>query len=364
MRIPALTILAASIATACTAAGAPPPFKVESLAKLDNPWAMTFLPDGRALVTEKPGRIRIVTFAGAAARLGAPLAGVPKVKYEGQGGLLDIAIDPSFAQDRFVYISYSEPAKGEASALAVARAKFTGDRFGPFSVIWRNQPTTGGQFGGRLVFTKADELFVSTGERQQFTPAQDTRGTLGKIVRLTWAGKPKPGNPFEKNPAYKPEIWTLGHRNPYGLAIDPASGLLWEHEMGPMGGDELNLIVKGRNYGWPKVSNGSNYDGTDIPDHKPGDGFEPPKRFWKPSISPAGMIFYTGDKFPQWKGHVLMGALSGQALYNVTISGSSAPAETHYDMGDRVREVEQGPDGSVYLLIDGDDGKLLRLTPR
>lgn len=362
MRTLPLVFSAAIIAGACSAAGAAPPFTVRTVATgLDNPWAMTFLPDGRALITEKTGKIRLLSAAG---KLGGPLAGIPAVAYGGQGGLLDVEIGPGFATDRYVYISYSEPGKGENSNLAVARAKFTGDRFGPFAVIWRNQATTGGQFGGRLAFRPDDTLFVSTGERQQFTPSQATGGTLGKIVRLTWDGKPKPGNPFAGNKAYRPEIWTLGHRNPYGLAFDPATGNLWEHEMGPKGGDELNLIVKGRNYGWPRASNGSNYDGSDIPDHKAGDGFEPPRKFWNPSISPAGMIFYTGDRFPQWKGHILMGALSGEALFSVAISGTAATAETRYDMGERIREVQQGPDGSVYLLTDGDDGKLLRLLPK
>jgi len=361
MRKISLAFGAVSLIGACSAAVAAPPFGVQTVATgLDNPWAMTFLPDGRGLITEKTGKIRLLSLTGT---LSAPLAGVPAVAYGGQGGLLDIEIDPFFKQDRWIYISYSEPASGGKSALAVARAKFTNDKFGPFTVIWRNQPTTGGHFGARLAFTRKYELFVTTGERQQFTPAQNTGGTLGKIVRLSFAGSPKAGNPFEKNPAYKPEIWTLGHRNPYGLAFDPATGLLWSHEMGPKGGDELNLIVKGKNYGWPNVSNGSNYDGTDIPDHAPGDGFEAPKRWWNPSISPAGMIFYTGDLFPAWKGHILMGALSGEALLDITVAGTSATGETRHPMNARIREVQQGPDGSVYVLTDGDGGKVLRLTP-
>ena len=357
-----LTIGLALLAALPSAAQAANPFVARQVGgSLDNPWAMTFLPDGRALITEKPGRIRILGLDGS---IGAPLPNVPAVAYGGQGGLLDIEITPYFATDRMVYISYSEPAANGASALAVARAKFTNDKFGPWKVIWRTAATTGGQYGARLVFTKKYELFVTTGERQHFTPAQDKQGLLGKIVRLSYAGVPRPGNPFAKDPAYKPDIWTLGHRNPYGLAFDPATGVLWEHEMGPKGGDELNVILPGKNYGWPNVSNGSNYDGTDIPDHKPGDGYEAPKRWWDPSIAPAGMIFYTGDLFPAWKGHILMGALAGQALYNVTINGTTAPAETHYDMGQRIREVEQGPDGSVYLLTDGSGAKLLKLTPQ
>lgn len=355
-----LTAVAAGLA-ACSATAAPPPFKVQTVATLELPWAMTFLPDGRALITEKPGRVRILSTDG---KLSAPIAGVPKVAYGGQGGLLDIAITPRFARDGLVYISYAEPAAGDTSALAVARARFDGQRFGPFTVIWRAAATSGGHYGARMVFLPDDTLFVSSGERQKFTPAQDTGGVLGKVVRLTWDGKPKPGNPFAGNPAYKPEIWTLGHRNPMGLALDPTTGKLWEHEMGPRGGDEVNLIVPGRNYGWPRASNGSHYDGRDIPDHKAGDGFEAPKQSWNPSISPAGMIVYTGTLFPAWRGNILMGALSGEALHAVTIKGDAATATRQYDMGERIREVEQGPDGSVYLLTDADDGKLLRLTPR
>lgn len=335
------------------------PFVARAVATLDNPWAMVFLPDGRALITEKPGRIKLLSLFG---DVSAPLAGVPAVAYGGQGGLLDIALSPFFARDHLVYISYSEPAAGGKSALTVARATFTNDRFGPFTVLWRTAATTGGQFGGRLVLKSTHEIYISTGERQQFTPAQDTKGLLGKIIRLSDDGTPRTGNPFIGNPAYAPEIFTLGHRNPYGLAVDPATGQLWEHEMGPQGGDELNLVVKGRNYGWPRVSNGSNYDGTDIPDHKPGDGFEAPKRWWNPSISPAGMIFYTGSMFPEWYGRLLMGALSGQSLLSITIAGKAATAEVRYPMGKRIREVEQAPDGSVYLLTDGAGGQLLRLT--
>ncbi len=351
---------AALLIGACSAAGAAPPFQVQTVStSLDNPWAMTFLPDGRALITEKTGKLRILSLTGT---LSAPVAGVPAVAYGGQGGLLDVEISPFFKKDRLVYFSYTEAGSG-GKGLAVARARLTNDRLGPLTVLWRQDPKVSGDghFGGRLVMTRSYELYVTAGERQKFTPAQATDQTLGKVLRLTLAGAPKPGNPFIGNSAYKPEIWTLGHRNPYGLAFDPATGNLWEHEMGPEGGDELNVIVRGRNYGWPVKSNGSNYGGGDIPDHAAGDGFEAPKKFWNPSISPAGMIVYTGDLFPAWKGHILMGALSGEALYNITISGTAATAETHYDMNDRIREVQQGPDGAVWLLTDS--GKLLKLTP-
>lgn len=355
----ACLVLFACIYTPLPAAAQSNPFVARTIATLDNPWAMVFLPDGQALITEKPGRIRVLSLFG---DVGSPLAGVPAVANSGQGGLLDIAISPFFARDKFVYISYAEPAANGRSNLAVARATFANDRFGAFTVIWRNQPTTGGHFGGRLAMRTSHELYITTGDRQQFTPAQDTKSTLGKIVRLTLEGAPMTGNPFIGNPAYAPEIFSLGHRNPYGLAFDPVTRQLWEHEMGPQGGDELNLVSKGRDYGWPRASNGSNYDGSDIPDHRPGDGFVAPKRSWNPSISPAGMIFYTGMMFPEWHNRILMGALSGQSLLSVTIVGKGATAEERYPMGQRIREVEQAPDGSVYLLTDGPGGKLLRLT--
>lgn len=349
--------LVAAITGAAPAAAAD--FVAREVASLDNPWGMAFLPDGRALITEKPGRIKLLSLTGT---VSAPLAGVPAVAYSGQLGLLDIEISPFFKSDRFVYISYAEAAPG-GQQLAVARAKFTNDKFGPFSVIWRNQPTTGGHPGGRMAMTRRYELFVATGERQQFTPAQDPQKTLGKVVRLSLAGVPKPGNPFAKNPAYRAEIWTMGHRNPYGLAFDPATGNLWEHEMGPENGDELNVIVAGKNYGWPNVSNGQNYGGGDIPDHAPGDGYEAPKKFWAQTIAPSGMSFYTGDLFPQWKGHLLMGGLAAQALFDITVSGTSATNEVRHPVGARVRDVQAAPDGSVYLLTDGGSGKLVRLTP-
>ena len=352
-----VTLLAAAALTAAPATAAD--FVAREIAPLDSPWGMAFLPDGRALITEKPGRIRLLSLVGT---VSGPLAGVPAVFASGQLGLLDIEISPFFKSDRFVYISYAEAAPG-GQQLAVARAKFTNSKFGPFTVIWRNQPTEGGHPGGRMAMTRKYELFVATGERQQGSPAQDPQKALGKIVRLNLAGAPKPGNPFAANPAYRTEIWTLGHRNPYGLAFDPATGVLWEHEMGPENGDELNVVVAGKNYGWPNVSNGQDYGGGDIPDHAPGDGYEAPKKWWAQTIAPSGMSFYTGDLFPQWRGHLLMGGLAGQALFDITVSGTNATNEIRHSIGARVRDVQAAPDGSVYLLTDGSAGKLLRLTP-
>jgi glucose/arabinose dehydrogenase len=231
-------------------------------------------------------------------------------------------------------------------------------------VIWRQQPAMdGGQYGLRIAFGPDRLLYISSGERQHFEPAQDMTGTLGKILRLNDDGTPAAGNPFAAQGGVAAQIWSLGHRNPLGLAFAP-DGNLWEDEMGPRGGDEVNLIRPGANYGWPRASNGSHYDGRDIPDHRPGDGFGAPKVWWNPSISPSSMIIYSGAMFPAWRGDALIGALSGQAFIHVRIRGTAAEKAHQWDMGARIREVEQGPDGAVYLLEDGAGGHLLRLTPR
>ena len=260
-------------------------------------------------------------------------------------------------------------------------------------VLWRSgSDGDGGQFGAIIAFAPdGQSLFLSSGERQRFTPAQDPNQALGKILHLTLDGKPAPGNPWPgkigvataaiidppKNtgaaataPSHPgaadlltpAETWSTGHRNPYGLAFAP-DGRLWEHEMGPRGGDEVNLILPGKNYGWPNVSNGSNYDGTDIPDHKPGDGYEPPKVFWNPSISPSGLIVYTGTEFPQWKGSILMGAMSGEGLIRIALNGDSATKADQWKLGMRIRDVAQAPDGTIWLLQDGDGAKLMKLVP-
>ena len=383
------------------AAGSDPPFTVAEVATFDSPWAMDFLPGSGvpltnvALVTEKPGRIWLVDVASGQKR---PVGGVPRVVLSSQGGLLDIVAAPSFAGDQAVYLTYSEPSANGGSGLALARARLvdiaSAPRLDGLAVLWRDPAGgSGGQFGARIAFAPdGHSLFLSSGERQRFTPAQDPSQPLGKILHLTLDGKPAPGNPFAgrtgaasvavtdppantvaakdaparriawPGPNLTPaETWSTGHRNPYGLAFAP-DGRLWEHEMGPRGGDELNLILPGRNYGWPNASNGTNYDGVDIPDHRPGDGYEPPKVWWDPSVSPAGMIIYTGDQFPQWKGDALLGALSGAALIHVRIRGDRARKADQWDMRRRIREVQQGPRGEVYVLEDG--GRLLRLEPR
>lgn len=377
------------------------PFTVTEVTTFNAPWALSFLPGSgvpltkMALVTEKGGKLWLVDTGNGQKR---EVAGAPTVVAEGQGGLLDVVAAPSFAGDSMVYLTFSEPSQQSGSQLALARAKLsdvaTSPKLTGLQVIWRN-PTggTGGHFGARIAFAPdGRSLFLSAGERQRFEPSQDVNLPMGKILHLTLDGKAISGRADERlgastvavtdppedsevakrttgrqitwpGPNHTPaETWTLGHRNPLGLAFAP-DGRLWEVEMGPKGGDELNLIVAGRNYGYPRVSNGDNYNGVPIPDHRAGDGFEPPKVFWNPVISPGGMIIYSGDLFPQWKGDALIAALSGKALLRVDIDGDKASKADQWDMGQRIRAVDQGPRGEVYLLEDAPGGRLLRLEP-
>jgi glucose/arabinose dehydrogenase len=342
------------------------PFTVTPVVKLDEPWAMTFLPDGRLLVTEKKGRLRVVTTDG---KVGT-VTGVPEVDHGGQGGLGDVVLHPRFASNGFVYLSYAEKGERDTRGAAIARAKLTLDAAGggalsDVRVIWRQQPkvTGRGHYGHRIAFGPDGMMYVSSGERQKFDPAQDMTGNLGKILRLNDGGGVPADNPFADKGGVTAQIWTLGQRNPLGLAFD-AQGRLWSHEMGPRHGDELNLIERGANYGYPIVSNGDHYDGRDIPDHPTRPEFAAPKAFWVPAISPAGLIIYSGTKFPAWNGDALLGGLSSRALVHVDIDGTNAREATRWDMNQRIREVEQGPDGDVWLLEDGTGGRLLRLSPK
>ncbi|MBO9621507.1 MAG: PQQ-dependent sugar dehydrogenase [Sphingomonas sp.] len=336
-----------------------------AVATLSWPWAMVFLPDGRMLVTEKPGALRIVTQSG---EKSAPLGGLPAVSYAEQGGLLDVALHPSFATNRLVYLSYAEPGTGGAG-LAVARGTLVEDAAGPrlgnVSVLWRQTPKVSdtGQYGGRIAFAPDGKLFVTAGDRRQIGQVQSLATTLGKIVRLNDDGTVPADNPFLGTAGARGEIWSSGHRNPYGLAFDSA-GQLWETEMGPMGGDEFNLIVRGGNYGWPNVSNGSNYDGTPIPDHAPGDGYVAPLTWWTPVIAPGGMAIYSGSLFADWRGDAIIAGLVSQGLVRVRFTTSSASEVQRIGLGRRIREVEQGPDGALWVLEDAADGRLLKLVPR
>ena len=349
------------------------PFTVAEVARFDSPWAMAFLPGSgvpltnMALLTEKQGRLWLVDV-----RNGKRVAvsGVPKVLVAGQGGLGDVAVHPDFAGNRRVYLSYVEPGEGGTSGAVLGYgtldlANAAAPVLQGFKIIWRQTPkvTGNGHFSHRIVFGPDGYLYLTSGERQKFTPAQDLSVNLGKVLRLTADGAPAPGNPWASRGGVAAQFWTIGHRNLLGLAFAP-DGRLWESEMGPKGGDEVNLIAPGRNYGWPRASNGSNYDGSDIPDHRTGDGFEPPKLWWNPSISPSSLLIYSGDKFPAWRGDGLIGALSGEALIRVDIDGDKARKADEWAMGARIRAVVQGPEGSVYLLDDGESGgRLLRLDP-
>jgi aldose sugar dehydrogenase len=335
--------------------------KVETVtAGLEHPWGLAFLPDGRMLVTERVGRLRIVTKDGTKSD---PLTGVPKVVVAGQGGLFDVALDPKFDKNRLVYISYAEPGDGGVGT-AVARGKLSDTGLSDVQVIFRQQPKErgGNHFGGRLAFTKDGKLFISLGERYTFDPAQDLDTLLGKIVRINPDGSVPEDNPFIGQKDAQPEIYSYGHRNPQGLAINPETGKLWESELGPMGGDELNILKPGGDYGWPVVSWGKNYDGTDIPDPPTHPEFIDAIRHWNPVISPSGITFYTADAIPGWKGDLLISGLSSQAIVRLTLNGETVKSDERIPMGTRIRDVVQGPDGAVYALTDEGDGKILRLS--
>jgi glucose/arabinose dehydrogenase len=343
------------------------PFQVRPIATFNEPWAMAFLPGPgpRALITEKSGKLKLLWSD--SGRVG-DVAGAPTVDYGGQGGFGDVVLHPGFARNRLVYLSWVEAGQGGNRGAVVGRARFVEDgnrpRLEGLRVIWRQTPKLSGKghYGHRIAFGPDGKLYISNGDRQEFTPAQDMSGTLGKIVRLNDDGTVPADNPFASRGGATAQIWSIGHRNPLGIAFDP-SGRLWDIEMGPKGGDELNLVERGRNYGYPIVSNGDHYDGKDIPDHSTRPEFEAPKISWTPVISPGDMIFYSGSAFPGWRGDILVAGLSSEALIRVDVNGANAREAERWDMGKRIREVEQGPDGSVYLLEDGERGRLLKLTP-
>lgn len=356
-------------ASATEAAAAGRPFDSAVVADFDKPWAMTFLPDGRLLVTEKEGALKL--FDVATGKSGN-VTGTPDVDYGGQGGLGDVVLHPGFASNGLVYLSYAEAGDGDTRGAAVARAKLTsgasgGGALSEFEVIWRQVPkvTGRGHYAHRIAFGPDGKLWISSGDRQKFDPAQDMASNLGKLIRLNDDGSVPADNPFAAQGGVAAQVWSLGHRNPLGIAFD-AQGQLWEHEMGPKGGDEVNRIDRGANYGYPLVSNGDHYDGKPIPDHDTRPDLHAPATHWTPVISPAGFVIYSGAAFPQWRGAGFIGGLSSQALVQVAFDGDSARETARYEMGARIREVEQGPDGALWLLEDEDDGaqgRLLKLTP-
>jgi aldose sugar dehydrogenase len=348
-------------AEARTVASEAGPLLVEAVAGgLEHPWGMAFLPDGQLLVTERPGRLRLV---GRDGTVSAPLAGAPAVFAQGQGGLLDVALDPDFASSRLVYLSFAEPGSGGAST-ALGRGRLRGAGLEDFQVVFRQAPKVAGpnHFGGRIVFAPGGVLFLTLGERSAFQPAQDLGSHLGKVVRIRHDGSVPVDNPFVGRAGARPEIWSYGHRNVESAALHPGTRALWIGEMGPSGGDELNVPAAGGNYGWPLVSWGQHYDGRDIPDPPSEPRFADAVRHWTPVISPSGMLFYTGERFPAWKGSVLVGGLSARALVRVRADAARAEELERIPLGARIRDVEQAPDGSVYVLTDARDGAVWRIA--
>ena len=341
---------------------------VDTVAKgLDHPWALAFLPDGRMLVTERPGRLRIVSKDG---KLSPPLAGVPKVFASSQGGLHDVIIDRGYGQNQMIYVCYAEPVSGRArTALARARLVEEGTpRLEDVAVIFHQEGplSSGSHFGCRIVQTPDNNLLLTTGDH--FTArdqAQNLGNHIGKLIRVRPDGSAPPDNPFVGRAGAKREIWSYGHRNAQGLALNPASGKLWEHEHGPRGGDEINIIEKGKNYGWPVIGFGIDYSGAKIHESTRKDGMEQPVQYWVPSIAPSGMAFYTGDLFPAWRGNLFVGALAGQLLVRLELDGDKVVKEERLlrDLRERIRDVRQGPDGALWLVTDSASGRILRLAP-
>jgi glucose/arabinose dehydrogenase len=405
MKLAITALLAALVSTSAYAqvnigAQAPEtstPFTVTQVTTLSLPWRIAFLPDGRMLITEKTGPVWVVTQAGAK----TPIANVPAVLHEGQGGMLGVFLSPHYAADHYVYLTYAEPQASGGSSLALARAKLTlGEgkaSLDGLKVIWRDgEGGKGGQFGGQIAFAPdGKSLFLTSGDRQRFTPAQDPNQPLGKILHLTLDGKPAPGNPMAGKigaptvPVIDPgkdteaaktapvvrtytfpgpnltlaETWTTGHRTPYGLAFAP-DGKLWELEHGPRGGDELNLIEPGKNYGWPLVGEAPNYDGVPVPSPDTRPDLTKPVLNWTPVIAPGSLTFYKGAMFPQWNGSALISGLGTKSLSRLVITGASAKAADRWDIGHRIRDAEVAPDGALWLLEDADPGGVFRVTPK
>ncbi len=351
------------------ASSAGPIAVVEVARGLDHPWSLAFLPDARMLVTERPGRVRIVAADG---KVSAPLAGVAKVYATGQGGLLDVALDPDFARNGAVYFSYAQPTRGGART-AVARARLDWRASEPAIFDWRvifaqrQAPAGGNHWGSRLQFARDGALFVTLGERYSYREqAQDLSSHLGKIVRILPDGAAPPDNPFLARPGALPEIWSYGHRNVQGAALHPVTGRLWTHEHGPQGGDEVNVGVAGANYGWPVITYGREYvSGARIGEGSTRADVQPPLHQWTPSIAPSGMAFYTADRFAAWRGNLFVGALRAQMLVRMEFDGERLVREERLleGLGERIRDVRQGPDGLLYLLTDDEDGRILRIEP-
>ena len=333
---------------------------------LVRPWSLAFLPDGDMLVTERPGRLRRISAGGT---ISAPLGGVPKVFLQGQSGLLDVAVAPTFADDRLVYLSYGEPNwRGNKGGTAVARGRLGESGLEDVQVVFRQEPklSHGTHMGARIVFDDQGFMFIGTGDNRSAATAQLRDPLQGKVVRLHPDGSVPGDNPFVGREGARPEIWSYGHRNIQGMALHPETRVLWSHEHGPMGGDEINLPQPGRNYGWPLATHGQDYSGGPVPEAggTSVEGAEEPHHYWPVSPAVSGMAFYTGGAFPEWHGNLFVGALAGQALIRLELDGDRIVHEERLLQGrDRIRDVRAGPDGFLYLLTDGTDGKLLRLEP-
>lgn len=336
---------------------------VEVASGLDHPWGLAFLPDGSMLVTEREGRLRRILPDG---KLSAAIRGVPEVVARGQGGLLDVALDPRFADNRLVYLTYSEPGQG-GSGTTAARGRLGEDGLSDVRVIFRQAPKlgTGHHFGSRLVFAPDGTLFITTGDRGQMARAQELSMHQGKVIRIRPDGSIPPDNPFVGRTDARPEIWSYGHRNIQGAALHPTTGRLWLHEHGARGGDEINVPEAGRNYGWPVITYGMDYSGARIGEGTSKPGLEQPIHWWDPSIAPSGMAFCTSDRYPAWRGNLFIGSLRFSQLVRLEVDGTTVLKEERFldEVGKRIRDVRQGPDGFLYVTTDESGGSVLRLEP-
>lgn len=357
--------MAGSAAALLIAAERTPPVKVVTVADgLNHPWSLAFLPDGRMLVTERPGRLRVIENG---RLLPQSVTGVPSVVARGQGGLLDVVAHPQFSKNHWIYLSYSAAGKG-GQGTHVGRGRLEDMQLRDWEVIFALEPKTGTNhhFGSRLVFDRQGYLYITIGDRGDDERAQDLNDPAGSVLRLHGDGRIPSDNPFVKTPGARGEIYSYGHRNPQGAALHPGSGKLWLHEHGPQGGDEVNVVTRGTNYGWPVITYGRQYvSGFKIGEGTHKQGMAQPIHYWVPSIAPSGMAFYTGDKFPQWQGSLFVGALAAQSLVRLELDGEKVSQEQRLFQGElgRLRDVRSSPDGYLYLLTDQNPGKLLRLQP-
>lgn len=366
-------VLAFALSSAHAAAPSSPqpkseagPFEVTTVAEgFEHPWGLELLPDGRMLITERAGRMRVIDKNGKAS---SPLKGVPKVAAGMQGGLLDITLSPTFANDSLVYFSFSEPGDG-GSGTAVARGRLGVDSLEDVQVVWRQTPKVDSQlhFGSRIVFAPNDTMFITTGDRFNQRPkVQDLSTTIGKVIRIKTDGTIPNDNPFVNREGARPEIWSFGHRNIQAAALHPETKSLWTVEHGARGGDELNNPQAGKNYGWPVITYGIDYSGEKIGEGTEKAGMEQPVYYWDPVIAPSGAVFYTGDAFKEWKGNLLIGSMTPGGLVRLELENGKVAKETRYlgDLGERIRDVQQGADGSIYLITDSRQGRVLKLTPK